>query len=316
MAQKYSFAAVLLGMALSGPAFVAPALGADAVHSGAVTINMDVLRDLGQPPKPVIHNLGQVPSSQAPQVNAPQQGYTYVAPATRQMTAAEAVAMIPPPMEETQPPAQLSAGPLNEFDSVSILHSPDMEQQKAQDGKLKLDDETWDFINKMRDMQKEAPEPKTVEVTPAQPATTYYREQRQGTAMAKASQSGASQPTAGQPSSPDMSIVANASAPAATGPAQDSLVFGPGDAVLPRSEQQKVLAIAARHQKEGGKLQVIAYADDRSMSPTRARQLSLRRALIVRRELISAGVPADVIDVRAQATPTTGSPDRADIVRL
>lgn len=310
MALKNSFAAAFVGIA----ALSAPAFGADAVHSGAVTINMDVLRDLGQPPKPVIHNLGKVPANQAPTVATPQQDYTYVAPATRQMTADEAVAMIPPPMKETQPPAQLTAGPLNEFDSVSILHSPDMEEQKAKDGKLELDDETWDFINKMRAMQKEAPEPKTVEVTPAQPASAYYREQRQGTAAAKAA--GTYGQTAGQPSSPDMSIVAEAAAPAAQGPAQDSLAFTPGAAELPQSEKQKVLVIAARHQEQGGKLQVIAYADDRSMSPTRARQLSLRRALVVRNELIAAGVPADMIDVRAQATPSTGSPDRADIVRL
>lgn len=316
MAQKYSVAAALLGLALTGPAFVGPAFSADAVQSGAVTINMDVLRALGEPPKPVIRNLGNIPASQAPHVNAAPQGYTYVAPDARQMTAAEAMAMIPPPMAEPQPAERLSAGPMDAYTSVSILHSPDMEEQKATDGKLELDDETWTFINKMRSLQKSAPDPTVVEETQPQPASAYYREQRQGTAQTRAAQAPTRTQAAQQPSSPDMSIVASASAPAATGPAQDSLIFSPGDAVLPRSEKQKVLGIAARHQKTGGKLQVIAYADDRSLSAVRARQLSLRRALVVRRELIEAGVPAEVIDVRAQATPSTGSPDRADIIRL
>ncbi|MGB0921575.1 MAG: OmpA family protein [Alphaproteobacteria bacterium] len=312
------------------------AWAASSVHSGAVTINMDVLNALGEAPKPVIRDMGQVPARQAPQYNA-DGSYTYVAPQPRQMTAQEAVAMVPPPMQETGPQERLTQGPLDAYNSVTVLHSPDMEDQKAADGKLDLDDETWDFINELRTLQKTAPEPKVMEITPAQPASYYRTEQRRAEAGSNAPRPGLQtasvQPQTGpayqspayqsptyqsgqRPGSPDMSIVADASGPVASGSAQDTLIFGPSAATLAQSEKQKVLSIAARHQKEGGKLQVIAYADDRSLSAIRARQLSLRRALIVRRELIDAGVPADAIDVRAQATPATGSPDRADIIRL
>lgn len=306
-----SLAITALVVGTSGITFSAQA--ADTVYSGPVIINMDVLRDLGNPPKPAIQNLGTVDKKAAPQLPA-NGAYPYVAPAPRQMTAEEAIALVPPPMAvpqdwrnsapqpmpvENDPMEQVVPSDPFSFNSVTVLHSPEMEAQKAQTGKLELDDETWSFIRELRTLQRD----------PAAPQPTNK----------PAAQSSSAQPSAvsgGQPTAPDMTLVADAGGPIAPGATQGSVSFGPGEAVLTQAERQTILSVAAAHAQSGGVLQVVAYANEHNNTPVKARQLSLRRALVVRRELIAAGVPADAIDVRAQAAPASGYPDRVDIIRL
>jgi outer membrane protein OmpA-like peptidoglycan-associated protein len=66
--------------------------------------------------------------------------------------------------------------------------------------------------------------------------------------------------------------------------------------------------------REQLRLQLLAYADDDTLSPSKARRMSLSRALSVRSYLIENGIKTSRIDVRALGNKVTGSPrDRVDI---
>ena len=63
------------------------------------------------------------------------------------------------------------------------------------------------------------------------------------------------------------------------------------------------------------RLQLLAYASGASRSASRARRLSLSRALAARSYLIKEGVRSTRIDVRALGNKTQGGPpDRIDLI--
>ena len=67
--------------------------------------------------------------------------------------------------------------------------------------------------------------------------------------------------------------------------------------------------------QEGLRLQLLAYAGGKSLSPSKARRLSLSRALSVRSYLIGTGMRSTRIDVRALGDKTTEEPiNRVDVV--
>lgn len=74
--------------------------------------------------------------------------------------------------------------------------------------------------------------------------------------------------------------------------------------------------MAARLKQEGGvRLQLLAYAGEPNLSASKARRLSLSRALAVRSYLISKGVRSTRIDVRALGNRLpSGAPSRVDLV--
>ncbi len=62
------------------------------------------------------------------------------------------------------------------------------------------------------------------------------------------------------------------------------------------------------------RVQLLAYAGDEGASPSKARRVSLSRALAVRSYLIESGIKTSRIDVRALGNKaTSGSPDRVDV---
>jgi len=62
------------------------------------------------------------------------------------------------------------------------------------------------------------------------------------------------------------------------------------------------------------RMQLLAYAGDPDLSSSRARRLSLSRALAVRSYLIGKGVRSTRIDVRALGNRVPeGSPNRVDL---
>ena len=66
--------------------------------------------------------------------------------------------------------------------------------------------------------------------------------------------------------------------------------------------------------KEKLRLQLMAYAGGKSLSASKARRMSLARALSVRSFLIESGVSSTRIDVRALGTKTTEKPlNRVDV---
>jgi len=79
--------------------------------------------------------------------------------------------------------------------------------------------------------------------------------------------------------------------------------------------KSKLKALAAQFKgKTDERLQLKAYAGGKGVSPSKARRLSLSRALAVRSYLISSGVRSTRIDVRALGNKTTTQPiNRVDV---
>lgn len=91
--------------------------------------------------------------------------------------------------------------------------------------------------------------------------------------------------------------------------------FPDTEAKLPNSEKTMLQTIAARMAADKTlRLQLKAYAGGRDLSASKARRLSLSRALSVRSYLIEKGVRSTRIDVRALGNKTTEPPvNRVDL---
>jgi outer membrane protein OmpA-like peptidoglycan-associated protein len=99
----------------------------------------------------------------------------------------------------------------------------------------------------------------------------------------------------------------------------NSIKFAPGASVVPKGARATLDALAQRLAANGSlRLQVIAYAKGSEDEASRARRLSLARAIAVRAYLIEKGVPGVRMDVRALGNRTTGRgpADRVDLVVL
>jgi len=84
---------------------------------------------------------------------------------------------------------------------------------------------------------------------------------------------------------------------------------------LPASAKADLKALAANLKgKEKLRLQLLAYAGGKSLSASKARRMSLSRALSIRSFLIESGVRSTRIDVRALGSKTTEDPvNRVDV---
>ncbi len=125
----------------------------------------------------------------------------------------------------------------------------------------------------------------------------------------------AEKPSAPPPPPPSPAQTASLGAAASTG--QVSLPFGAGSAALGDDTKAALDSIASRADKDSSlRLQLLAYASGTGDTASRARRLSLSRALAVRSYLIDKGVRSTRIDVRALGNrlPGGGSADRVDVV--
>ncbi|SCA56769.1 putative Lysophospholipase [Candidatus Terasakiella magnetica] len=107
-------------------------------------------------------------------------------------------------------------------------------------------------------------------------------------------------------------------ATAALPPKSESSVrvsFQSGQSKLPASAQSNLKEMAATLSKNpDDRVQLLAYAGGEELSASKARRLSLSRALAVRSYLINQGVRSTRIDVRALGNKTTEEPfDRVDV---
>jgi outer membrane protein OmpA-like peptidoglycan-associated protein len=91
--------------------------------------------------------------------------------------------------------------------------------------------------------------------------------------------------------------------------------FPAGETELAKSAQEQLEGLAKDlRSSERLRVQLLAYAGDEGASPSKARRISLSRALAVRSYLIESGIKTSRIDVRALGNKTTsGSPDRVDV---
>lgn len=97
-------------------------------------------------------------------------------------------------------------------------------------------------------------------------------------------------------------------------PALLRVLFEPADTALGQAAREDLAAFAHDFRKRSGRLEIDAYAGPPHDASSYARRLALRRALSVRRELITNGVTAERIQVRALGgTSDSGPPDRVDI---
>ena len=94
------------------------------------------------------------------------------------------------------------------------------------------------------------------------------------------------------------------------------VVFAPGASKMPASAKVPLRDLAAGLKgKKNLRLQLLAYAGGKSLSASKARHLSWRRALSVRSYLIKTGVRYNRIDMRSLGNKTTDEPlNRVDVV--
>jgi outer membrane protein OmpA-like peptidoglycan-associated protein len=102
-----------------------------------------------------------------------------------------------------------------------------------------------------------------------------------------------------------------------------SLAFAPNSAELSGDAEGVLNDLATRFpvEDEAIRLQLMAYAGGEDMSASKARRLSLARALAVRSYLMSNGIDGARMDVRALGDrildPAAGAPtDRVDIAMI
>ena len=94
-----------------------------------------------------------------------------------------------------------------------------------------------------------------------------------------------------------------------------NVVFTPGGSQLSSSARKALDLIATElNSKKDVRMQLMAYAGENKMAASKARRLSLSRALAVRSYLIEKGVRGTRIDVRALGNKvSSGLPNRVDL---
>lgn len=97
-------------------------------------------------------------------------------------------------------------------------------------------------------------------------------------------------------------------------PALARLLFNGTETTLGRTAREQIDAISSEFTHRSGRLQLRAYAGPPNDNSSAARRLALRRALNVRRELITKGIVAERIHVRALGgVRDSGPQERVDI---
>ena len=92
------------------------------------------------------------------------------------------------------------------------------------------------------------------------------------------------------------------------------VLFEPEAAAMGQTSREEVAAFAEDFQRRSGRLELRAYAGPPHDTSSNSRRLALKRALSVRRVLVSNGVTVERIHVRALGgTSDSGPTDRVDV---
>jgi len=104
-------------------------------------------------------------------------------------------------------------------------------------------------------------------------------------------------------------------APKAAALGSSSIAFAVGEADLDAAGKARLDGLAKRLKVQSKiRMQLLAYAGGENLSASKARRLSLSRALAIRSYLIGKGVRSTRIDVRALGNKVpSGKPDRVDL---
>jgi outer membrane protein OmpA-like peptidoglycan-associated protein len=93
--------------------------------------------------------------------------------------------------------------------------------------------------------------------------------------------------------------------------------FAAGSTAMSAEDESRLKRFAEDFKAGEDRVQLRAYADDSGGNASKARRLSLSRALSVRSFLIENGLRSTRIDVRALGVARDGGPaDRVDVIRL
>lgn len=97
-------------------------------------------------------------------------------------------------------------------------------------------------------------------------------------------------------------------------PALLRVIFEPETTTLGQTSREELAAFAEDFQRRSGRLELRAYAGPPHDTSSNARRLALKRALAVRRILVSNGVTAERVFVRALGGVSDSGPtDRVDL---
>lgn len=97
-------------------------------------------------------------------------------------------------------------------------------------------------------------------------------------------------------------------------PALLRVIFEPETTTLGQTAREDLSAFAEDFQRRSGRLELRAYAGPPHDTSSNARRLALKRALAVRRVLVSNGVTAERVFVRALGGVSDSGPtDRVDL---
>lgn len=154
---------------------------------------------------------------------------------------------------------------------------------------------------------------------PMATATPSAVAQNQTTETAPAAAPAAPAETTAPASASSQTAPATGDQPAAApAPDKTAILFVEGSAELAPEAAQQLDGIAQKlDQNQALRLQLMAYASGSEDTASRARRISLSRALAVRAYLIDKGVRSTRMDVRALGNKVEGDPaDRVDIVTL
>ncbi len=124
------------------------------------------------------------------------------------------------------------------------------------------------------------------------------------------------EPPKATPKTPPPAAMGSSPAMKETAPGRTAQVIFQGDATrIPAADKESLKALADQIKSQDGlRLQLVAYAGGEGLSSSKARRLSLSRALAIRSYLIETGVRSTRIDVRALGNKTTDEPvNRVDV---
>jgi outer membrane protein OmpA-like peptidoglycan-associated protein len=252
--------------------------------------------------------------------------------ATTSVSVPAASAQQTPKASEPPPPSLATASPLAAEQSAKAAEAPSLPPQAAPETEAKPLPEPAKLTPPAAEAKPEAT-PAPAPAAPSQPpAVPPPQPPAAAEAPQPAPQAAAVRPAPAPNAAPPLSPP-QLQAPAPAAPPQEArvspppavttgadgvstILFEKDGARLPDEARESLIRLAGRMDSDPNlQVQLLAYAEGDEESASKARRLSLSRALNVRSFLIDQGVRSTRIEVRALGNKVTdGSPDRVDVL--
>jgi OOP family OmpA-OmpF porin len=96
----------------------------------------------------------------------------------------------------------------------------------------------------------------------------------------------------------------------------ETIVFNEQSSDINNNDERLKNILSFLQEKDENRIQIDAYAESVSQHKSKARQLSLKRAVAIRRALMQKGIAAERIVVRALGDTTDANKNRSDILAI